>query len=71
MDGSIKPGLRGTEEIVTTAMANLAERTEELRQAMSAFGVRPGHPESVLLYAMTSSQPVSYTHLTLSTIYSV
>ena len=56
MDGSIKPGMRGTEEIVTTAMANLAERTEELRRAMSEFGVRPGHPESVLLHAMTSSQ---------------
>lgn len=56
MDGSIKPGMRGTEEIVTTAMANQAERTEELRRAMSEFGVRPGHPESVLLHAMTSSQ---------------
>ncbi|MHB0698698.1 hypothetical protein [Roseomonas mucosa] len=56
MDGSIKPGSRSAEEIAEAARANLAERTDELRRAMAEFGVRPGHPESVLLHAMTNSQ---------------
>ncbi len=55
MEGMVPAGGRSA-AVVEAAREELQRRIEALRKAMVDFGVRPSHPEAVLLGAMMSTQ---------------